>query len=362
MAKIVVGMSGGVDSSVAAALLVEAGHEVIGITLRTAPWAEPHAETARFGSCCSPDTAMGARAVARALGISYYLLNHEREFADTVIADFTREYLAGRTPSPCVVCNREVKFGTLLRRALAWEAEAVATGHYARVARDPESGRMLLSRGADPAKDQSYFLWPLRQAQLERAVFPVGTLTKAEVRAKARALGLATAETPESQELCFLEGDYRTFLRTRAPEAFRAGPILDEAGREIGVHEGLGAYTVGQRRGLGAALAGGAARYVIRLEPARNAVVVGPREALFTSRLVATDVNLISVARLDGPLAVEARIRHNAPLAPAEVFPQGPAEVEVRFATPQRAVTPGQSVVFYRRDTVVGGGIIARAA
>jgi len=359
MARIVVGLSGGVDSSVAAALLVEAGHEVIGITLRTAPWREPADEAGRFGSCCSPATARGARAVARQLGIPYYLLNHEREFEATVIADFTREYAAGRTPSPCVVCNREVKFGTLLRRALAWEAEAVATGHYARRVEDPATGRVLLCRARDPVKDQSYFLWPLTQAQLARARFPVGDLTKAEVRARARALGLATAETPESQELCFVTGDYREFLRARVPEAFRPGPVLDEAGRVVGRHGGLAAYTVGQRKGLGAA-GGGEPRYVIALDPRRNAVVVGPRAALEVTRLLATRVNLIAVERLTGPVEVEARIRHRAPLVRAEVRPRAaPDEVEVHFATPVRGVSPGQSVVFYRGDVVLGGGVIA---
>jgi tRNA-specific 2-thiouridylase len=360
MAKIVVGLSGGVDSSLAAALLVEAGHEVIGITLRTAPWAESEDPAARFGACCSPATAGGARAVARQLGIPYYLLNHEREFADHVIADFAREYRAGRTPSPCVVCNREVKFGTLLRRALAWEAEGVATGHYARLSRDPATGRVLLRRAADLAKDQSYFLWPLDQAQLARARFPVGELSKAEVRARAAALGLATAATPESQELCFVEGDYRAFLRARAPEAFRPGPILDEAGHEVGEHAGLGAYTVGQRKGLGALA--GTPRYVVRLDPDRNAVVVGPRAALAVRALVATEVNWIAREGLDEPIAVQARIRHNAPLCPARVVPAGTGTVEVCFAAPQSAVTPGQSVVFYDGDVVVGGGVIARPA
>jgi tRNA-specific 2-thiouridylase len=360
MARIVVGMSGGVDSSVAAALLAEMGHEVIGITLRTAPWAEPEDDAARFGSCCSPGAAMDARTVARRLGIRYYLLNHEREFEGTVITDFVREYRAGRTPSPCVVCNREVKFGTLLRRALAWEADGVATGHYARVLRDAASGRLLLYRGRDEAKDQSYFLWPLSQAQLARAHFPVGDLTKAAVRAKARALGLVTAAAPESQELCFIAGDYREFLRARAPEAFEPGPILDQAGRQVGVHSGLGAYTIGQRRGLGAA--GGTPRYVVRLDPARNAVVVGDDTALMAGGLTATDVNLIAVERLVAPLAVEVRIRHNAPREPAVVAPSGPDSVEVRFARPQRAVTPGQSVVLYDGDLVIGGGRIAGAA
>jgi tRNA-specific 2-thiouridylase len=364
MARIIVGMSGGVDSSVAAALLAEAGHEVIGVTLRTAPWAPPEDETARFGACCSAGAAGDARTVARQLGVRHYLLNHEREFGDTVVADFVREYRAGRTPSPCVVCNREVKFGTLLRRALAWQAEAVATGHYARTARDPASGRLLLLRGRDAAKDQSYFLWPLRQEQLGRARFPVGAMTKAEVREAARARGLRTWDTPESQELCFIAGDYRDFLRARAPDAFTPGPILDERGRQVGSHVGLGAYTVGQRRGLGAGE--GAPRYVLRLDPARNALVVGDGERLQASTLRAADVNLIAIERLAAPLAVQARIRHRAPCAPAVVAPAGPdavpgavpGAVEVRFDRPQRAVTPGQSVVFYDGDVVIGGARI----
>ncbi len=359
MAKVVVGMSGGVDSSVAAALLVAAGHTVIGVTLRTAPWAEPEDDAERFGSCCSPLAARGARAVARALGIPYYLLNHEREFGALVIDNFTREYAAGRTPSPCVVCNREVKFGTLLRRALAWEADAVATGHYARLARDAKSGRVLLYRARDRQKDQSYFLWPLTQAQLARACFPVGELTKAEVRATAARLGLATAATPESQELCFVEGDYRGFLRARVPEAFRPGPLVDaESGEEIGVHAGLGAYTIGQRKGLGAA---GDRRYVVALDPARNAVLVGRDDAVRAAGLVATDANWIG-EEVREPFEAEARIRHNAPLVPARVEPQPGGRVAVRFADPQRAVTPGQSVVFYRGDLVLGGAVIARAA
>jgi tRNA-specific 2-thiouridylase len=339
---------------------VEAGHEVVGVTLRTAPWPEPGEPADRFGACCSPETARGARTVARQLGIPYYLLNHEREFADHVIADFAREYAAGRTPSPCVVCNREVKFGTLLRRALAWEADAVATGHYARITRDPASGRYLLLEAADPEKDQSYFLWPLTQAQLARAAFPLGGMTKAAVRARARALGLATADAPESQELCFVAGDYRAVLRARAPEAFVPGPLVDETGAEVGRHEGLGAYTVGQRRGLGPG--GGAPRYVLRLDAARNAVVVGPAAALATDAVRAERVNLIALERLDGPVAVEARIRHRAARVAAEIRPRGPAAVEVRFAAPQRAVTPGQSIVFYRDDVVVGGGVLAGPA
>jgi tRNA-specific 2-thiouridylase len=353
-------LSGGVDSSVAAALLREAGHEVVGVTLRTTAWQEPTDAATRFGACCSAATAAAARQVARRLDIPYYLLNHEREFADRVIADFAREYAAGRTPSPCVVCNREVKFGTLLQRALAWEAEAVATGHYARVAPDPRTGRVLLLTARDLAKDQSYFLWPLSQAQLARARFPVGGLGKPEVRARARALGLATAATPESQELCFVSGDYRDFLRPQAPEAFRPGPILDEAGRTVGEHAGLGAYTIGQRRGLGRL--GSAATFVVDLDPARNAVVVGPREALRATRLVAEQVNLIACETLEAPVEVEVRVRHRAPRVAARVGPLGPGRLEVRLHAPQYAITPGQSIVFYRGEVVVGGGVIARAA
>jgi tRNA-specific 2-thiouridylase len=301
-----------------------------------------------------------ARQVARALGIPYYLLNHEREFGARVIADFTREYGAGRTPSPCVVCNREIKFGTLLERALAWDADAVATGHYARIAPDPRTGRLWLLTARDEAKDQSYFLWPLTQAQLARARFPVGGLTKPEVRARARARGLAAASTPESQELCFVSGDYREFLRARAPEAFRRGPVVDEAGRELGEHAGLGAFTVGQRRGLGRL--GPAAAYVVRLDPARNAVVVGPREALRASRLVAERMNWIAVPSLPAPIEVEARVRHRAPRVPARVVPGPEGRAEVELHEPQYAVTPGQSVVLYRGEVIVGGGVIAGAA
>jgi tRNA-specific 2-thiouridylase len=358
--RIVVGMSGGVDSSVAALLLVESGQETVGITLRTAPWADPREPARRFGACCTPETAGGARAVARQLGIPYYLLNHEREFAETVIADFIREYAGGRTPSPCVVCNRDVKFGTLLRRALAWGANGVATGHYARLRRDPVSGRYLLRVARDLAKDQSYFLWPLTQAQLARARFPLGDLTKPEVRALARARGLATADTAESQELCFVPGDYREVLRARAPEAFRAGPIVDETGRRLGGHEGLGGYTIGQRRGLG--LGGGPPRYVVSLDAARNALVVGGRERLLAGRLWAESVNWIALPPPREALRAAVRIRHAAPRVGATVEPEGPAAACVVFDAPQRAPTPGQSVVFYADDLVLGGGVIARTA
>jgi tRNA-uridine 2-sulfurtransferase len=355
--RIVVGLSGGVDSSVAAALLVEQGFDVVGITLRVWPWQESEDPAKRFGSCCSPATVDDARQVARRLEIPYYLLNSAEEFERTVIDDFAREYEAGRTPVPCTVCNRDVKFGSLLERARAWEAVAVATGHYARITRDAPTGRWLLWRGADAQKDQSDFLWPLTQSQLAAARFPVGGLTKEEVRARARSLGLVTADKPESQEICFIpDDDYRGFLRRRIPRAFTPGPIVDGEGRVLGEHAGLAAYTVGQRRGLG--LSTGHALYVTRLDPARNTLVVGESREVEVDTLVAEQVNWISIEWLDGPLRVLAQIRHRHAPAAATIRPRGRG-VEVRFDAPQWAPAPGQSVVFYQASMVVGGGVIA---
>ncbi len=359
--RIVVGMSGGVDSSVAAALLVEQGHDVVGVTLRVWPGKEDEDSTRAFGSCCSPESVDDARQVARRLGIPYYLLNTEREFDRTVIAGFADEYRAGRTPVPCVVCNRDVKFGSLLHRARAWDAVAVATGHYARITRDAATGRSLLWRGADPAKDQSDFLWPLTQVQLAAARFPVGHLTKSEVRDKARQLGLVTAEKPESQEICFVpDDDYRGFLRRRDPTMFAPGPIVDaETGATIGEHRGLPNYTIGQRKGLGVATS--RPLYVVDLDPARNAVVVGAADSLEQERLIAAQVNFIACDPPPAHLRITAKIRHNHAAAPATVRPLEPGRAEVVFDQPQRAVTPGQSVVFYEGDCVVGGGVIQRA-
>lgn len=356
--RVIVGMSGGVDSAVAAALLVEQGFDVIGVTLRVWPWEEPHDPKKKFGSCCSLEAADDARRVARRLRIPFYFLNAEREFDHAVVENFAEEYFAGRTPSPCVICNRAVKFGSLLRRALAWEAGAVATGHYARVEKDPATGRYLLRRGRDRLKDQSYFLWPLTQEQLAAAKFPVGDLTKEEVRARARTLGLPVAEKPESQEICFIpDGDYRGFLRRRSSRSFPPGPIVDRRGNLLGEHSGLAAYTVGQRRGLG--LAAGRPLYVIELDPRRNAVVVGEDHELEATRLIATGVNLIAFDRIEGAMAVTAKIRHSHQPSPATIHSLKPGEIEVVFDAPQRAVAPGQSVVFYKDDLVVGGGIIA---
>jgi tRNA-specific 2-thiouridylase len=357
--RIVVAMSGGVDSSVAAALLVEQGYDVVGITLRVWPWHESTDPARRFGNCCGSEATEDARRVARTLGIPHYVLDSEAEFGRAVIERFVDEYRRGRTPVPCLACNSELKFGSLLRRARAWDAVAVATGHYARVTRDARSGRFLLWKGRDSRKDQSDFLWPLSQAQLAGARFPVGELSKDEVRAHARRLGLATADKPESQEICFVpDDDYRGFLRRRAPETFRPGAMVDRDGAVLGTHTGLPAYTVGQRRGLG--LAEGRRLYVLDLDPKANTVTVGPASGLERTRLEAESANFIAGDPPAEPISVEAKIRHRHVPAAARVRALGEGKAEVAFDAPQRAVTPGQSVVWYRGDLVIGGGVITR--
>jgi tRNA-uridine 2-sulfurtransferase len=359
--RIVVGMSGGVDSSVAAALLVEQGYDVVGITMRVAPAPTGAEPASRFGSCCGTEATDDAREVARALGIRHYLLNMEDEFEQKVIGRFVAAYGSGRTPVPCVACNSELKFGSLLGRARAWDATAVATGHYARIERDPTTGRHLLLRAADRRKDQTDFLWPLSQAQLAAARFPVGALTKDEVRAHARRLGLVTADKPESQEICFVpDDDYRGFLRRRAPEMFRPGAIVDRQGSVVGRHAGIASYTVGQRRGLG--LATGRPLYVVDLDAERNTVRVGAAADLDRDRVVAEAVNFIACEPPRAALRVEAKIRHSHRPAGASVRALEGSRAEVVFDTPQRAASPGQSVVFYDGDVVVGGGVIAQSS
>ena len=356
--RVVVGMSGGVDSSVAAALLVERGFDVVGVTMRV--WSGAVGEgPQRFGACCGSEAVDDARRVARTLGIPYYVLNMEAEFTRAVVDRFTEAYRRGRTPVPCVACNADLKFGSLLARARAWDAQAVATGHYARVTRDEATGRYLLWRGTDSHKDQSDFLWPLTQSQLAAAHFPVGELDKSEVRAYARGLGLATADKPESQEICFVpDDDYRGFLRRRDPSLFTPGPIVDTAGAVLGVHAGVAAYTIGQRKGLG--VTAGTPLYVVDIDADANRVTVGTPAALERDRLVATDVNFIACDPPREPMRVQARIRHSHRPAGATVQARAQGRADVVFDEPQRAITPGQSVVWYRDDLVVGGGVISR--
>jgi tRNA-specific 2-thiouridylase len=353
-------MSGGVDSAVTAALLQDQGHDVIGVTLKV--WghmAEAPTKHARH-TCCTPEPLEDARLIAAHLGIPHYLLNVEREFEAHVITPFCQEYVAGRTPLPCAVCNTEVKFGTLLRRALAWGAEFVATGHYARTVVDRATGRVLLKRGVDREKDQTYFLYGLTQHQLQRVRFPLGTMRKAEVRALAARRGLRVADKPDSQELCFLpSGDYRELLRDRHPEAIRPGVIRDRAGEILGTHGGVPLYTIGQRRGL--RVGGRGPYYVVALDPGRDEVVVGREEDLLADTLVAHRVNFVAFEQLAGPRPVLATIRYRHPPREAEIRPLADGRVLVRFARPLRAITPGQAVVFTDRedpDLVLGGGAI----
>jgi tRNA-specific 2-thiouridylase len=352
--RIVVAMSGGVDSSVAAALLAEQGHEVIGLSMQLYDQSEGQTS---FGSCCSIDDLHDARRVAAAINIPHYIVNFEKQFNEQVISNFVSEYAAGRTPLPCAHCNSDLKFATLAERARGFGADAVATGHYARVEHDA-SGRVMLRRGVDEGKDQSYFLFSLTQAQLASAVFPVGDLPKDEVRAYARQRRLPVADKPDSQEICFIpDHDYRTFVARSVPDAARDGAFVDENGRVVGRHAGIHRFTVGQRKGLGLSSPAGAPLYVLSLRPADQQVVVGPKASLERTRLTASGVNWI-VAEPSATLSVAAQIRHHHQAAPAAVRSLGDGRAEVVFEAPQLAISPGQAVVFYDGDRVVGGGWI----
>lgn len=366
--RVVVAMSGGVDSSVAAALLKEQGHDVVGIMLRL--WSEPAAlsddgvELVAENKCCSLESVNDARRVAAAIGIPFYVINVEEPFRHTIVDYFYDEYTAGRTPNPCLRCNRRIRFTLLLERALALGAEYLATGHYVRVDDDPATGLRRLRRGVDDAKDQSYVLHVLTQAQLRHALFPLGQLTKPEVRAIAATRGLPVAAKAESQELCFVAAnDYRGFVRRYAAASGRAapspGPILDPSGAEVGRHEGLAYYTIGQRKGLG--LSARAPLHVLRLDAAHNAVVVGPADALDRSEFSVRETTFCAGDAPRAPFDALVKVRYKAPARPARAMPLAEGRAEIALAEPQRAITPGQAAVFYDAasgDEVLGGGII----
>ena len=347
-------MSGGVDSSTTAAILKDQGHDVIGIGLKLPGTSSLDSD----GSCCGIAAMDDARRVAAKIDIPFQVLNYETIFEENVIDYFCRSYLEGKTPNPCVECNRSVKFGRLLEFAESVGAEQVATGHYARVYRDDTTGRHILKKGTDPENEQSYFLYSLSQEQLARAVFPLGEKTKEETRQMARDFGLKVSEKPGSQDICFLgEKDYRQFLTERFPESVRPGPVVDSSGNVLGQHEGIVGFTIGQRRGVG--VAAGIPLYVLSVDPSTSTVVVGKREEMLRDRIAVGRVNWIAVDEPGMSLDLTVRIRYRQSEMPAAVSRLDDDRAEIVFANAQTvAAAPGQSAVFYDGDSVVGGGII----
>jgi tRNA-specific 2-thiouridylase len=360
--RVLMAMSGGVDSSVAAALLVEQGYDVIGVTMNT--WTDDIPEEIQMNQhsgCCSIGAVEDARAVANKLGIPYYVMNFQGKFAATVIDYFIEEYSRGRTPNPCIACNRYVKFDAFLAKARQLNCDYVATGHYAVIGQDAKyPGRQLLGKSADARKDQTYVLHNLTQYALAHTLFPVGGMEKPQVRELARKYGLLTAEKPDSQEICFVwDNDYGRFVKERAPEAVVPGPILNTKGEVIGQHQGLPLYTVGQRKGLG--LTTTEPVYVVALDPERNALIVGEDKETYSTGLLASDLNWIALEGLTGPIRCTAKIRRMAAEAACTVYPEADGSIRILFDEPQRAVTPGQSVVLYDGTWVLGGGTIDKA-
>ena len=343
--RVLVAMSGGVDSSVAAALLLQQGLRVEGVTMKLSA-----------GVCC--DIA-SAQAVCAHLGIPHRMIDMQKVFEAGVIRNFVDEYRAGRTPNPCIRCNDIIKFQGLLTYASEQGFDALATGHYARAGKDPAGARSLLKKGLDPEKDQSYFLYRLTQEQLGRVLFPLGDMRKTSVRAAARELRLPTAERPESQEICFVpDNDYRAFLKERAPDVLRRGDIVLGDGTVVGRHRGIAFFTVGQRRGVG--VASGGRLYVVRIEPSTGRVVLGQRHELDTLSFQVSDAMFMPFDRLASSLTVDVKVRYRSPLPRATIAPAEPGRVSVSFEKPVPGVTPGQAAVFFDGDSVVGGGIIER--
>ncbi len=354
--KVMLGMSGGVDSSVAAAILLRQGYEVIGVTLQI--WQDMDEEAKKSeGGCCSLSAVDDARRVANKLGIPYYVLNFKDIFNKTVIEYFMEEYFKGRTPNPCIACNRHVKWQAMLDKAVAMGIDYIATGHYAKVVKDSASGRYILKKSVTDRKDQTYALYNLTQEQLSRTLMPVGDYSKEQIREIAKEIGLSVATKPDSQEICFIsDNDYGRFLSENSSSKIIPGKFVDTNGKVLGTHKGIVHYTVGQRKGLGIAF--GKPMFVVALDAENNRVILGEDSEVFADTLTASDLNFIS---MEGPydgMRVSAKIRYSAKESPATIWLMGEKQVRVVFDTPQRAITPGQSVVFYDGDVVVGGGTI----
>ncbi len=349
---VVVAMSGGVDSSTAAGILVGQGHEVFGVSMRL-----PNLGEVSESGCCGIRGIDDARKVAEKIGIPFYALNYEKEFEDKVIDYLCREYESGRTPNPCIICNEKIKLGSLLNKIKSLNADYLATGHYARIEYDRSSKRYLLKKGKDKAKDQSYFLFSLSQEQLSHCLFPLGDYTKSEVRRLAKEIGLKVHDKAASQEICFIpDNDYREFLKARlAADKFKSGSIVNRDGESLGEHQGIAFYTIGQRKGIGAHKK---PFYVTAINKQTNTVVIGEEKELYQDTLVAENVNWVDREKLTEPKEVKAKIRYKHPESEAKIFPLTEGKIKVEFTQRQRAITPGQAVVFYDDETVIGGGWI----